>query len=106
MNRQDLQKNGIHIEENPGALPSHIGRLRSTLLDFRAAAPERLQIQAEGGIQTVTDRFLEWHRETGGGFKRLYAGDDREAEWQDYYREKFFDALANEMNVRDDDSRR
>lgn len=100
MKRQDLENNGIYLDEEPaesGSLPSHIDRLRSTLLDLRAVVPKR---QAGDGIEN------ERRRETLEDFKRLYKGKDREAEWQDYYRGTFFYPLAEEMRVRDADSRR
>ena len=103
MKRQDLEANGIYLNEEPaeaGSLPFHIDRLRSTLLDLRAVIPQRAGVKPGVAAENVKDTEI---RE---GFERLDKGQDREAEWQDYYRVTFFEALAKEMNVRDEDSRR
>lgn len=125
MNRLDLQKNNINYSEQPedSDLPLHVVILRRALLDFRCTIPERLGFYEEEDYddnQALKSRLKELglfqRNDIVDSIKKYQAtrilargydeGQDREAEWQSFFMNRFLKPLSDQMAIKEDDSRR
>lgn len=125
--REVLEDNGIYFyeESEPRNVPRYVNSLRKALCDVHGSITQRLAIYKDDkgdlhddeylrflvssvpvGEQTLVVSALERLRKVKDAAEVLQRGQDREREWATFYNDNFFNRLARQMDITDEDSRR
>ncbi|KAH8657834.1 hypothetical protein BX600DRAFT_439019 [Xylariales sp. PMI_506] len=114
-----LAQNNIFLyTENQRQLPPNVVNLGRDLLDFRGTISQKLGYEREDhyencgpctalGFQCYDCKEVYKSYTTKKGKARALAkGKDREREWANFYSKHFFEPMADQTDIRDEDSRR
>jgi hypothetical protein len=119
MKRTDLETNRIFILDITalkGGLPRYIERLRKILLDFAWTVVDGVDDDDElrrmdenllndSSLHSVDRKVVKDYRRIRDEARHLHIGQDKEAEWQLFFRDHFFHPLALAARMRDEDTR-
>lgn len=131
LTRDTLKQNKISFRKDPAETARnprgpHIRRLREILLDFDCTSPDKLGILPDDHLldttQSLEGRFralnfpkkerllinksVDSYRNARQQALRLHNGKDREAEWSNFFSNRFFNPLEQEMEINPKDLRR
>ncbi|KAK3997898.1 hypothetical protein QBC44DRAFT_364098 [Cladorrhinum sp. PSN332] len=125
-----LAHNNISFQRHPKhvmtkGLPPHVEYLRRSLLDFDCTIPDKLsfsdmahfntpisfqrsfeEVQIPNSQKGLIKEYLKHCRGIREDALILHKRKAREAEWQKFFDKKFFDPLAEQVKVTDQDPRR